>query len=182
MNDVFETTALEIRTERLRLRSLSVDDAPAVYAYASDPEVARFTLWPPHKTEEFTRRFLSLFTQAGFLSWAIIPIGTEEVIGMIFLHSFIKHHKKAEIAFNLARPQWKKGIVTEATEATLNFAFRQLGLNRVEATCMPANLAARRVLEKVGMSCEGRMRRSHFRYDGAHDMDLFSILKDEKKS
>ncbi len=181
MSDTFDTPAPEIASARLRLRSLAIDDAPAIFRYAADPEVARYTLWPPHKSEEFTKGFLRLFTQPTFLSWAIIPQGEEAAVGMIFFHSFSKHHKKAELAFNLARDHWKKGLVTEAASAALNFAFGQLNLNRVEATCMPANLGARRVLEKSGMSVEGRMRRSHFRYDGAHDMDLFSILKDEKR-
>ena len=182
MSDSFDVAAPEISTARLRLRALAPDDATAIFRYASDPEVARFTLWPPHKSENFTREFLRLFTQPGFLSWAIIVRPEEAVAGMVFFHSFNKHHRKAELAFNLARTHWKKGFATEAAGAALAFAFPHLNLNRVEATCMPANLGARRVLEKSGMSYEGRMRRSHLRYDGAHDMDLFSILHDERKS
>lgn len=180
MSDSFDVLAPEIATARLRLRALAADDASAIFRYASDPEVARFTLWPPHKSEEFTRGFLRLFTQPAFLSWAIIVQPDEAIAGMVFFHSFTKHHKKAEIAFNLARAHWKKGFATEAAGAALDFAFPHLNLNRVEATCMPANLGARRVLEKIGMSYEGRMRRSHLRYDGAHDMELFSILHDER--
>lgn len=177
MRDAFEIPASELTTSRLRLRPLTVEDAPDIFAYASDPEVARFTLWPPHKSLDFSKGFLRLFTQPAFLSWAIIPGGSEEVIGMVFLHSWTKHHRKAEIAFNLARAHWRKGLVTEASGRVLDFAFSTLNLNRVEATCMPGNLAARRVLEKVGMAHEGRMRQSHFRYDGAHDMDLFGLLR-----
>ena len=173
--------APEIKTARLRLRALAVDDAPAIFRYTSDPEIARFTLWPPHKSEEVTREFLRLFSQPVFLSWAIIVQPEETATGMVFFHSFSKRHRKAELAFNLARTHWKKGFATEAAGVALAFAFPQLNLNRVEATCMPANLGARRVLEKTGMSYEGRMRRSHLRHDGAHDMDLFSILRDERK-
>jgi ribosomal-protein-alanine N-acetyltransferase len=176
MSDAFEIPAPELTTPRLRLRPLTVEDAPAIFAYASDPEVARFTLWPPHKSLDFTKGFLRLFTQPAFLSWAIVPQGSEEVIGMIFLHSWSKHHRKAEVAFNLARSHWKQGLVTEASARVLSFAFRDLKLNRIEATCMPAHQAARRVLEKAGLVHEGRMRQSQFRYDGAHDMDLFSAL------
>jgi [ribosomal protein S5]-alanine N-acetyltransferase len=181
MSDAFDPTAPEITTTRLNLRGLTTDDAQAIFRYASDPEVARFTLWPPHKSEEFTKGFLRLFTQPTFLSWAILPQDEEAVVGMVFLHSLNKQHKKAELAFNLARTHWKKGFVTEAAGAVLDFAFRHLALNRIEATCMPANVGARRVLEKLGLSREGRMRQSHFRYDGSHDMDLFAVLKDERR-
>ena len=46
---------------------------------------------------------------------------------------------------------------------------------------MPGNAGSRRVLEKLGMLKEGTMRRSHFRYDGFHDMELFSILRDDSR-
>jgi len=182
MSDAFEVIPPAIKTGRLNMRRLTVEDTPAIYAYASDAEVARFTLWPPHKSEEFTKRFLGFFTQPIFLSWAITLPESVEAIGMVFLHSLSKQHKKAEIAFNLARAYWKKGLTTEATGSALDFAFQQLCLNRVEATCMPANLGARRVLERAGMSHEGTMRRSHVRYDGAHDMDLFAMLRDDKRT
>lgn len=182
MSDVFDTVVPTLKTERLCLRKLVVEDAPEIFRYASDPEVARFTLWPPHKSEEFTRGFLRFFTQPEFLSWAIIPQAQNTVVGMVFLHSFSKHHRKAELAFNLARTHWKRGLVTEAACTALDFAFQHLSLHRVEATCMPANRGARRVVEKLGMQYEGTMRKSHMRYDGAHDMDLFAILKSERQT
>ena len=83
---------------------------------------------------------------------------------------------KAEIAFNLSRAHWGQGLATEAAGAALHHAFHELGLNRIEAACMPENTSSRKVLEKLGMICEGRMRKSHRRYDGFHDMDLFAVL------
>jgi ribosomal-protein-alanine N-acetyltransferase len=165
----------------ITLRALSVDDAPAVHAYASDAEVARFTLWPPHSSEAFSRQFVADLTHPTILSWAIVLKNEQRVIGIVFLHSFSKRHRKAEIAFNVARPSWKAGVATAAARAVLRFAFETLNLNRVEATCMPANVGSRRVLEKIGMTKEGVMRRSHSRHDGFHDMALFSILRDEPR-
>ena len=181
MSDAFDASPATIEAGAITLRPLSVQDAPAVHAYASDPEVARFTLWPPHSSEEFTRQFLAGLCVPTVVSWAIMSGEDRRVAGMIFLHSFSRRHKKAEIAFNVARCHWRKGIATASAEAVLRFAFEQLGLNRVEATCMPGNAGSRRVLEKLGMLKEGTMRRSHFRYDGFHDMELFSILRDDSR-
>jgi [ribosomal protein S5]-alanine N-acetyltransferase len=181
VSDAFESAPSPIELGKLRLRALSTGDAAAVYAYASDPELAQFTLWPPHHSEEFTRDFLSALSLPMVLSWAITLRADESIIGMVFFHSLSIRHKKAELAFNVARSHWRHGIATEAAQAAIHFAFERLLLNRVEATCMPANIASRRVLEKIGMSKEGTMRRSHSRYDGFHDMDLFSILRDERK-
>jgi ribosomal-protein-alanine N-acetyltransferase len=181
VSDVVDSAPTPIELGKLTLRALSLADAAAVYAYASDPEVARFTLWPPHRSEEFTRDFLSTLLPPMVLSWTITLKADERVVGMVFLHSFSMRHRKAEIAFNVARSHWGRGIATEAVRAVIHLAFERLGLNRVEATCMPGNVASRCVLEKIGMSKEGTMRRSHHRYDGYHDMELFSILRDERK-
>jgi ribosomal-protein-alanine N-acetyltransferase len=176
MSDVFDATPAWISTPRLQLRALLPDDAPAIHAYAFDPEVARFTPWRPHSSELFAKGLIKVITQPQFLNWAITKPPADLAIGMVFLHSLSKQHRKAEIAFNLARAHWGQGLATEAVGAVLQFAFHQLGLNRIEALCMPENLSSRKVLEKLGLAFEGRMRKAHHRYDGFHDMDLFAVL------
>ncbi len=177
MGDAFVSRAPVLEADGLTLRALSDGDAPAVFAYASDPEVARYTLWPAHESEESTSRFLRVFTGPGFLSWAILSRGEGTVVGMVFLHSLSTRHKKVEIAFNVARSHWRRGLATEAARRVLRHSFSELGLNGVEATCMPGNLASARVLVKLGMAHEGRSRRSHLRHDGFHDMELFAVLR-----
>jgi [ribosomal protein S5]-alanine N-acetyltransferase len=179
MGDAFECQAPVLEADAFTLRSLSVEDAPAVFAYASDPEVARYTLWPPHESEDATREFLRKLTAPWIMAWAIVPRGESSAVGMVFLHSLSRQHKKAEVAFNIARSHWKRGLATAASRLVLRHAFTLLGLNRVEATCMPANAGSARVLGKLGMSREGSMRRSHSRHDGFHDMELFAVLRDE---
>jgi [ribosomal protein S5]-alanine N-acetyltransferase len=176
MSDAFDAAPVEISTPRLRLRALGSDDAPAVHAYAFDPEVARFTPWRAHSSVLFAKGLIKMITLPQFLNWAITKPPSDVAIGMVFLQSFSKQHQKAEVAFNLAKAQWNQGLATEAVGAVLHFAFHQLDLNRVEALCMPENLSSRRVLEKVGMTFEGRMRKALHRYDGFHDMDLFAVI------
>jgi ribosomal-protein-alanine N-acetyltransferase len=178
MGDAFDCSAPVLEADAFTLRGLSVGDAPAVFAYACDPEVARYTLWPPHVSEDATREFLRMLTGPRVLGWAIVPLGEDSAIGMVFLHSLDRRHRKAELAFNIARKHWNKGLATAASRLALRHSFAELGLNRVEATCMPGNLGSMRVLGKLGMSREASMRRSHFRHDGFHDMELFAVLRD----
>ncbi len=179
MSDVFEIEAPALQTERLHLRKLKADDAPQIFEYASDSEVARYTLWPPHKNEAFTRGFLKYFTAPTVLSWALLLKENQQLIGMALLHSFDRHHAKAEISFNLARKVWRRGIAFEIGQLLLGFAFQNLKLNRIEATCMPENQGSKRVLQKLGLRYEGTTRKSHRGYDSFHDMELHAILKNE---
>jgi ribosomal-protein-alanine N-acetyltransferase len=127
MSDAFDATPPEISTPRLRLKALLPDDAPAVFAYASNPEIARFTLWRPHSSELFTKGFIKALTQPPFLNWAITQPPVDQAIGMIFLHSFSKPHQKAEIAFNLAQAHWNQGLATEAAGGRPEFCLSRTG-------------------------------------------------------
>lgn len=176
MSDAFERTPPEIATSRLRLRALRQEDSCAIFSYAFDPEVAKFLPWRPQSTELFAAGLVSVFTQPQFLSWAMTFPEEDAAVGMVFLCSLSMQHRKAEISFNLARAHWRKGLAGEAAAAVLAFAFGELGLNRVEALCMPENTASRRLLERLGMAREGTLRKVHHRHDGFHDMDLFALI------
>jgi ribosomal-protein-alanine N-acetyltransferase len=182
MSDAFERPPPEIRTSRLRLRALRSDDSRAVHAYAFDPDVARFMPWRPLSTEAFAKGLVNVMIQPDILNWAMTEPADDTAIGMVFLHSYSRQHHKAEIAFNLAKSHWRRGLATEAAEAVVRFAFHGLGLNRIEALSMPDNPASIGLIEKLGMRREGTMRRSHRRYDGFHDMELFALLASDMKA
>jgi len=52
-----------------------------------------------------------------------------------------------------------RGTMTAAVTAVVPFVFGTLRLNRVEAACLPHNVASIRLLEKVGFRREGYARR-----------------------
>jgi RimJ/RimL family protein N-acetyltransferase len=66
---------------------------------------------------------------------------------------------KVGIGYGAARTHWGKGYVPEATRAIIAWAFQQPTIYRLYATTDVENIASRRVLEKVGMQCEGILRR-----------------------
>jgi RimJ/RimL family protein N-acetyltransferase len=69
-----------------------------------------------------------------------------------------------------------RGYATEAAQALLDFGLTGGGLHRITATCDPENAASARVLEKIGMTREGRLR-DHFLIRGAwRDRLLYAKL------
>ena len=65
---------------------------------------------------------------------------------------------EADIGYELSPKQWGKGYATEAASAIVDFGFTELHLHRVWAWCVADNLGSARVLEKIGMRPEGRLR------------------------
>jgi [ribosomal protein S5]-alanine N-acetyltransferase len=81
----------------------------------------------------------------------------------------------ATIGYWTGQPFAGRGFMTEAVELIVAFAFEQLHLHRVEAACIPTNIASRRVLEKAGLVQEGLAPR-YLRIDGEwQDHLLFGI-------
>jgi len=65
----------------------------------------------------------------------------------------------------------------EGLGALLHFGFEELGLNRMEARCMPVNVASERVVQKLGMQFEGVLR-EYLRVKGQFcDLKVYSLLK-----
>jgi ribosomal-protein-alanine N-acetyltransferase len=169
----------QLETPRLVLRTLVPGDADDIFAYAADPDMAQYTLWSAHTSLEDSQQFIAWILSGSLACWAIVQPATGRVIGTSFLHSHHARHHRAEIAFNLAKHAWGRGYITEAAHAVIRAGFTHYGLNRIEGTCMLGNVASARVMEKVGMHCEGILRHYVFAKQAFHDMKLYAILRED---
>ncbi|MBI3975534.1 MAG: GNAT family N-acetyltransferase [Armatimonadetes bacterium] len=172
-----------LETQRLLLRKLILEDVPDVFAYASDPEVARFTTWEAHQTIDDSRRFLEWVAEQyvtfQVAPWGVVHKGGRRIIGTCGYMWWRPGHARAEIAYAIGRNYWNQGLTTEAVREVIRFGFERMRLNRIEARCMVENVASERVMQKAGMTFEGVLREQMYvkgRYD---DLKLYSILKRE---
>lgn len=151
----------QLDAPRLTLRRLRLSDAPAMFArYAQDPEVTRYIAWPPHRTLDDTRDFLTRIGRAaergrGF-AYAILPRGETKLCGTL---GFDRHGGTLTCGYVLARSHWGRGVASAAFGALVGWALVQPDLWRVEAYVHPDNQGSARVLEKCGLQREGLIRR-----------------------
>ena len=172
----------ELETRRLLLRRMRLDDAEAMYAYASDPEVTRYVLFETHRSIEDSEAFLRLaaegYERGDFGGWGVVLKDSGAFIGTCGAEAS-PEHARAELGYVLSREHWGKGLMPEAVRAIIRFCFGRLDLNRVQARCMAENTASARVMEKAGMTYEGTLRESEFIKGVYRDMKLYSILRRE---
>ena len=84
------------------------------------------------------------------------------------------------LGYAMSESYWGKGLMTEAAQAVLRFAFGPMALDLVSAYCYPHNLRSKRVLEKCGFAYEGRLAQSELRFDGAlMDEECYVLLKNK---
>lgn len=147
-------------TERLHLRPPGRSDARAIFAYSSDRAVMRYMVWPTAVEFEDTCDFLddvaAGWAEGDDFCYLVVQRASEQVCGAISCQ-FDQHG--AELGYILASEYWGRGYATEAARAVIDSIWRIDGVYRIWATCDTCNLASIHVLEKLGMSCEGRLKR-----------------------
>ncbi len=172
-----------IETPRLILRPMTRADAGDMFEYASDPEVSRYTVWDAHGSVDDALKFLACAEEnyrAGEPeNWGVVYRADGKFIGTCGYFYWDIWHYKAEIHYAMSRAYHGKGLMTEAVEAALDFGFTAMGLNRVEAGCMPANTASERLLQKAGMTYEGVKRAGIFSKGIFNDLKVYAILRRE---
>ena len=150
--NLFKTSQYPIvETERLVLRHVTLDDAEAMFEYASDRENTRYT-FPTNQSLEETKNNIAQFYLANPLGrWGIELKSNGQFIGTIDLHKIDTVLKKAAIGYIINKKYWKQGLTTEATRAVIELAFEKIGMNKLIAVHDKANPASGRVMEKSGM-------------------------------
>jgi ribosomal-protein-alanine N-acetyltransferase len=171
-----------LETERLHVRPFTLDDEAAVFALASDPEVAHFVRFEAHRTTAETHAFLRLvlehYRRGDPFAWAIVRREDDRLIGSCGFVSQARERRSAEIGYWLGKPYWGKGYAVEAARALVRFGFEQMGLERVEAKCFVENRAGQRVIDKLGMRFEGTDC-SEMIKDEYPDLRVYGISRDE---
>ena len=168
-------------TERLLLRAFTLEDALRVRELASAREVAATTLYIPHPydagvAESWIASHPERFQAGEAVHYAITRKAEGDLIGAIGLQIQVAH-RKAELGYWIGVAYWNQGYCSEAAAAVLDFGFEQLGLHRVFAHHFASNPASGRVMQKVGMLHEGRLRGHVLKGGTFHDLEIYGLTR-----
>jgi len=176
---------LPLRTDRLVLRPLQETDADALFRIFSDEKVMRYWSTLPWTSHEPARAMIArdqAQTSRDHLRLGIVLSQDERLIGTCTLFSINATCRRAEVGYGLGSFAWGRGYMNEALKALLDYGFRQLNLNRVEADIDPRNEASARTLERLGFTKEGYLRERWIVGDEVSDTALYGLLQREWKS
>lgn len=177
-----ENTVPSLSNERLYLREMVISDWVDVHKYASQDIVCRYQPWGPNTEEEskeFVDQVVEDSTKEPRTRFVFAILYKEKLIGAGEFNIRDFTNKAGEIGYILHPDYWRKGIATEVASLLIDFGFRELCLHRIFATCDPRNIGSSKVLEKVGMTREGRIRDDLLLQNGWRDSLLYSVLEHE---
>ncbi len=166
--------------KRVVLRRFKEGDGKAMYEnWASDKEVTKYLTWDVHGDMQTSEYVVGLwvkeYANPSIYHWAIVYGG--EVVGDICAK---ENAEIAELGWCISRKCQNKGIMTECALLVLEYLFKGVGYERVQAYCHVDNLPSSRVMEKIGMKREGILRKFGRMNDGKRcDIKMYSILKEE---
>lgn len=176
-----------LQTERLVLSPLVAGDAADVYAYRSEPDIARFQSWVPATLGD-VEAFVAAAEGVEFDTpgtWTQLGIRVREsgrLAGDIGIQVPQDAPRQVEVGITLSRPFQGRGMALEAMTAVLGHLFDQRGKHRVFASVDPRNAPSMALFERVGMREEAHFRESlWFKGEWADDV-VFAILESEWRS
>ena len=148
-----------IVTKRLLLRALESGDAHGPYAkWMRDEEVLRYieARFRDRDAKSLSAYIDRMNSSPDNLFLGILENKTSRHIGNIKIGPINPNHHRAHIGVIIGeRDKWGKGYASEAIEALSEYAFRDLGLHRVEAGCYGRNHASVKAFERAGFIVEG---------------------------
>jgi ribosomal-protein-alanine N-acetyltransferase len=137
-------------------------DVKAIFGYACDAEVARFTGWEPARsiedTEGFLQGVLARYRAGRAAPWGVVHVADQRLIGTCGFSSFNPLDRSGALGYAFSRAYWRQGLATEAVKEVIQFGFHALGLYRIWATCLAENIGSWRVMEKAGMRYQNTLR------------------------
>jgi RimJ/RimL family protein N-acetyltransferase len=170
-----------LRGDHLRLRPVQERELDALYSHMNALEY-RGSFFPlnVHSESKFRRDF----AESGFWTpdeGVLLMIDRDdEIVGEIEFFPITNYLVGYELSYLLFGEQhWGKGYTTEAVQLLTEYLFAGKRTNRLQLNIHPDNQASRRVAEKAGYTFEGVMRGCWFHRGEYHDLEIWSILRDE---
>jgi RimJ/RimL family protein N-acetyltransferase len=175
-----------VRTERLLIRTMAIEDVDDIHAYQSREDVCRYLPYPPRTRDEVVEK-VTKFSGAIAINgdgdyWQLALERLEEpgrVIGDVYFSLRSTADAGAEIGWTLHPSYEGHGYMTEAAGAILEVAFARIGLHRVIARIDPRNHASAALCRRLGMREEAHFREDIWFKGEWGDTSIFAILDRE---
>ncbi len=142
----------KLKTERLFFRQLKDSDIKELFSLRSNDSVNQYLKRPKqkriHEAKEFISSIKNDINQNKCFYWAITLKSERFLIGTICFFNFSKANKCAEIGYELLPEYQGLGLMNEALKCIIEFGFKEIGLNSIDAFTHKDNVNSLRLLMK----------------------------------
>jgi len=167
--------------ERVRLEPPRLEYAPTYIRWFADRAVTRYLMVRyPNSLKQQEEWLEQMAASQDDVLWAMARAVDGGLIGNVGFHRISWRHHHGELGYVIGeRDQWGKGCATEAVKLATEYAFLELGFEKVFATVIVGNEASRRALERNGYRRCALFRRDRYLEGRWHDLWVGEILREE---
>lgn len=176
---------MEFTTERLVVRTVSVEDADAMYQYRSDPDTSQYLTTIPRSADDIaemiSKSSVVMDVPGSWYQFVLVESTNNTLIGDIGVH-FLEtdpENTQVEIGYTLDKMYRGKGYATEALRVIIDYLFNTLKKRRIIASIDPSNSASIRLVERLGFRKEAHFVESLFFHGKWVDDLIYAILAKE---
>ena len=165
------------QTKRLILAPVTINDAPNMFEYSSNPENAYY-VFETNKTLDETKSIIrKIFIENGLGKYGIFL--NKKLIGTIYFLNIDDHNKSADISYVLNKKFEGKGYATEAASKLRDVFFEEIGGERLYARHTFDNIKSMNLMARIGMKVEGTLRKAYYFHGQQVDLAIWSITSDD---
>ena len=162
------TTKYIFKSKRLGFRNWKKTDLDEFAKINENPKVMEYfpktlTL---NETENFIERTMKNFNEKGYNYFATEILETGEFIGFIGMGYETydnEFYPATNIGWRLKESAWGKGYATEGAKKCIDYAFTELNIEKIIASCIPSNVNSERIMQKIGMTKKGEFIEPRFK-------------------
>jgi ribosomal-protein-serine acetyltransferase len=130
-------------------------------------------------SEQYTDKCRKAWEADAEFGFVIVENTTFQILGGCGIRRTERPHRIGNLGYWIRSSRTNEGFASEATLLLAHFGFTHLGLNRIEIVVAAANMASRRVAEKVGALREGLLRNRLVIRGESRDAYMFSLIPDK---
>jgi RimJ/RimL family protein N-acetyltransferase len=148
---------IRIKTERLLIRKFKKNDYNDLFDYLSDKETYKF-----EPGEPITMEMAKIFCNERTKDYKFLAIQFEnKIIGHIYFNQIEPQELKTwEIGYIFNKKYQGKGYASESLKAIIEYGFNNMDIHKIVAHCNPMNISSWKLLERVKMKREGKLRKN----------------------
>lgn len=167
---------LLLQTERLIIRDYQKEDVNEALGYLGDEEAMYYLPEAPMTAVEVAELIEKQKIKQEY--YVVVLKSENRVIGHLYFTPFFGDHSY-EIGWVFNPSYHRKGYASEASEALMDYGFKELGIHRIIATCQPENSGSNQMMAHLGMRLEGEFKQCIPVGDGWWDENYYAILSSE---
>lgn len=170
-----------IKTNRLELKELDMDNAKAMFGYRSDKNIQKFQSFKPIELADVVQ-FIKINTTTFNTENTWCQLGVffgDKLIGDLGVHFIGPNNAQCEIGYTISAAYQRKGFGKESVSGLVTYLFKDLQKHRIVASLDPDNISSKLLLESLGFRKEGLFKESVYINNTWEDDLIYAITKNE---